>query len=143
MKPGSGQFALYSSIFVTAAILLWQTCQPVLAAGDESAYALHARPSVCVSYNSDEPCTMSLELDWSGPLLPGLCLREQQREQALQCWRNATRGKLDIDFANTADVLYLLQNPATSDSLADTSVKVINRDLRSSRMRRRHVWSIL
>ena len=117
---------------------------PLQAAEDTSnAYVLRVRPSICVSYNSDEPCRMDLQLSWQGPARAELCLRELLRDPLLQCWQNTAGGILDIEFANTVDVSYQLEDNLTSNTLAASSVKVINRDLRTARKRRRHVWSIL
>ncbi len=124
------------------ALLLSLTGGMALAANADPAFTLQAKPSICVSYNNDEPCTMALELSWKGPLKPELCVHELMRSPALQCWQNSVVGSLTLNFANTADVHYLLDEAATNFNLATTTVKVINRDLRSSRTRRRHIWSI-
>lgn len=106
-------------------------------------YVLEVQPSICVSYNADEPCTMAMQVSWQGPEAPEVCLRELLRDPLLECWRNASAGNTELTFVNAADVQYLLQDSASNNSLAVTDVKVINRDLRNSRKRRRHVWSIL
>ena len=115
----------------------------VHAAAADNGYSLQARPSVCVSYDNEQPCTMALELSWKGPARPQLCLYEVPLVQTLHCWLQAGTGSLNLDFTNTVDVIYRLPDAAIQGPLADTNVKVINRDLRSSRKRRRHVWSIL
>ena len=86
---------------------------------------------------------MDLQVNWEGPARGELCLRELMRDPLLQCWLNTESGNVDIKFADTVDVLYQLQDSATQGALAETPVTVINRDLRNSRKRRRHVWSIL
>lgn len=119
----------------------------VLAADSSTAgaYSMQVRPSICVSYNSDEPCTMALRVSWQGPSAAEVCLHELMRDPLLQCWQNSNNGNLDLNFANTGDVQYQLQqgSVATANPVAAADVKVINRDLRNSRKRRRHVWSIL
>lgn len=124
--------------------MLLATTVPLQAAeAAADGYVLRVRPSICVSYNSEEPCRMELQVSWQGPARTELCLRELMRDPLLQCWQNAGTGRLDIEFANNADVSYQLEDGLTSGGLAQSSVKVINRDLRTSRKRRRHVWSIL
>lgn len=115
------------------------------AAEPDATYSLEVRPSICVSYNSDEPCTMALRVSWQGPTSPEVCLQELMRDPLLQCWQNSNSGSLELNFANTSDVQYQLQqgSAVTTGPLAEADVKVINRDLRNSRKRRRHVWSIL
>lgn len=109
-------------------------------AGD---FQLYAQPSICVSYNTDEPCRMSMEVSWQADDAADVCLRDAVEEPMLYCWENTREGSIEIDYANTGDVLYQLVDEASLGVLAETEIKVINRDLRSSRKRRRHVWSIL
>jgi len=75
--------------------------------------------------------------------MTNVCLRDEMLAPVLYCWENASEGTVEVDYANTTDVLYQLIEETTQGVLAEAEVKVINRDLRSSRKRRRHVWSIL
>ena len=52
-------------------------------------------------------------------------------------------GDIDIPWENTGNVVYRLVSMQNNRILADAEVQVISRDLRDSRRRRRHVWSIL
>jgi hypothetical protein len=120
-------------------------CMSASYAADDSAtdYVLAVQPSICVSYNSEEPCTMSMQVSWRGPGTAEICLRELLRDPTLQCWQNATNGSIELSFVNAEDVQYQLHDSASDGPVAVADVKVINRDLRNSRKRRRHVWSIL
>ncbi len=106
-------------------------------------YTLSVRPSICVSYNSDEPCEMSMQVSWEGAAAADVCLRDAMLTPMLQCWQDTDRGSATIAYANTVDVRYQLVEEVSLGVLAEADVKVINRDLRDSRKRRRHVWSIL
>jgi hypothetical protein len=106
-------------------------------------YTLLVRPSICVSYNSDEPCSMSMQVTWEGDGSADVCLRNAMLTPMLHCWENSDRGSVAIDYADTEDVRYQLVDETSLGVLAEAEVKVINRDLRDSRKRRRHVWSIL
>ena len=106
-------------------------------------YTLLVRPSICVSYDSDEPCSMSMQVSWEGAAPADVCLRDASLTPMLHCWQDSNRGSVAIDYANTVDVRYQLVEEASLGVLAEADVKVINRDLRDSRKRRRHVWSIL
>ena len=109
----------------------------------EPDFHLSARPSICVSYDSSAPCTMALELRWQGDATTDVCLREAGADQALRCWESGRAGRLELEYANTENVLYQLVAAGDLSILAEAEIKIINRDLRSSRQRRRHVWSIL
>ena len=107
------------------------------------AYRLFVRPSICVSYDSSAPCTMSMQVSWEGEAPADVCLRDAVAPPMLHCWQDTNRGSVAIDYANTVDVRYQLVEESSQGVLAEAEVKVINRDLRDSRKRRRHVWSIL
>jgi hypothetical protein len=106
-------------------------------------YKLSVRPSICVSYDSEVPCTMSMQVSWEGAALANVCLRDALATPMLHCWEDSSRGSVAIDYSNTIDVRYQLVEETSLGVLAEAEVKVINRDLRDSRKRRRHVWSIL
>ncbi|HWK53579.1 MAG TPA: DUF3019 domain-containing protein [Hyphomicrobiales bacterium] len=106
-------------------------------------YELDIRPSICVSYDSELPCTMSMEVSWKAPTPSAVCLMEVGEDEPLHCWDAATRGSVELAYASHEDLGYELVMAADGTALASADIKVINRDLRSSRSRRRHVWSIL
>ncbi len=110
---------------------------------DAAEWRLSVRPSICVSYDSGQPCTMAMEVRWEADAQADVCLRDALDEPPLHCWENALQGSVEVSYSNTEDVLYQLVEQATDTVLAEAEIKVINRDLRSSRTRRRHVWSIL
>jgi hypothetical protein len=118
---------------------------PVGQASEELAptYKLSVRPSICVSYDSAAPCMMSMQVTWEGEASADVCLRDAVATPMLHCWENSTRGSVAIDYSNTVDMRYQLVEESSLGVLAEAEVKVINRDLRDSRKRRRHVWSIL
>lgn len=126
------------------ALVVLLPAHPGKASEDEApAYKLTVRPSICVSYDSAAPCTMSMQVSWEGAAPADVCLRDTIDTPMLHCWQDTRRGSTTIDYANTVDVLYQLVEESSQGVLAEAEVKVINRDLRDSRKRRRHVWSIL
>jgi len=106
-------------------------------------YNLVVKPSICVSYDSEMPCKMAMQVSWEGRTEADICLREMMQEPQIHCWENASRGSVDIRYPDTADLVYQLVEESSSAVLAEAQVRIINRDLRSARKRRRHVWSIL
>jgi hypothetical protein len=132
----------HSALALGVALLL---AVPAGQASEERApaYTLSVRPSICVSYDSEEPCSMSMQVSWEGDASADVCLRDAMRAPMLHCWENSNRGSVAIDYSNTEDARYQLVEESSLGVLAEAEVKVINRDLRDSRKRRRHVWSIL
>lgn len=130
-------------MWLAAVLACLQPLLPSPAAAQDPQYSLSVRPSICVSYNSDEPCTMSVEAEWQGNAPADICLREGQIVAPLHCWKDSASGSVELEYSSSVDGLYQLIEEASPGVLAETEIKVINRDLRSSRKRRRHVWSIL
>jgi hypothetical protein len=133
----------YFGISALAASLLFASNGSIASEKSASPYRLRVRPSICVSYDSTQPCTMAMEVTWEGDIPADVCLRDPLITPMLFCWKNAREGSINLDYANTTDMVYQLVEEISQGVLAETQVKVINRDLRSSRKRRRHVWSIL
>lgn len=106
-------------------------------------YRLSIKPSICVSYDSEAPCEMLMLVSWEASQNADVCLKQAMQEPDLFCWQNARRGSVDIAYTDYVDLVYQLVEESSSVVLAEAEVMVINRDLRSSRKRRRHVWSIL
>lgn len=113
------------------------------ATAQDERFELKVRPSICVSYDSAAPCVMSMQVSWVGSRMADVCLREAEDAVPLRCWDDAREGQHEVQYADTTDVYYSLVDASTQSVLAETEVVVINRDLRDSRKRRRHVWSIL
>ena len=112
-------------------------------AQDAGEFHLQVRPSICVSYDNEAPCRMSMQVSWQANMTRDVCLLQTGREDALACCDNAREGSTEVQYADTNDVQYQLVDAKSRGILAEADVVVINRDLRSSRKRRRHVWSIL
>jgi hypothetical protein len=106
-------------------------------------FRLVVRPSICVSYDSEAPCEMAMQISWEGMRPVDVCLKESLREPDIFCWQNARTGSVVVAYSDSSDVLYQLVEESSSFVLAEAEVIIINRDLRSARKRRRHVWSIL
>jgi hypothetical protein len=109
---------------------------------DTAGYEVRTQPSICVSYDSTQACTMAFTVSWVAPHESAVCLREADEAEPLHCWDPARSGSIELSYSDTQDVTYQLV-ALDGTLLATTEIKVINRDLRSSRSRRRHVWSIL
>lgn len=135
------QVLLPAMVMLPVLCLLPTAARAQLDAGSE--YRLQVRPSICVSYDSQAPCRMSMAVSWESNRTADVCLLQALRDEPLACWDNAREGSTEVQYADTSDVQYRLVDARSRAVLAETDVVVINRDLRSSRKRRRHVWSIL
>jgi Protein of unknown function (DUF3019) len=116
---------------------------PAGQAQERGEFRLQVRPSICVSYDNETPCRMSMQVSWEATVVSDVCLLQTEQQEPLACWDNASSGATEVQYADTRDVQYVLVTAISRDVLAEADVVVINRDLRSSRKRRRHVWSIL
>ena len=136
LSPDPG---VWLSLFLTLAML----SMPLLAAQTDAFYELEIRPSICVSFDRDEACTMMLQINWQGDSRQEVCLRTDDNDVFITCWNGELAGSAEIPYANTDNVVYQLVSMQNGQVLAEAQVQVISRDLRDSRRRRRHVWSIL
>lgn len=109
----------------------------------DSAYALHVRPRVCVTLASDSLCAMELEVTWSAPVLADVCLKIREEDAALQCWQQQRTGEFAVALERDSNAMLQLLDASLETVLNEVEIAVVNRDLRDSRRRRRHVWSIL
>lgn len=141
MIRSSAQALLRSTIAALACLGLLAATGVV--AQDSAEFRLQVRPSICVSYDNEAPCRMSMQVSWQASVASDVCLLQAQREDALACWDNAREGSTEVQYADTNDVQYRLVDAKSRAVLAEADIVVINRDLRASRKRRRHVWSIL
>ena len=116
--------------------------QKVTLAAEPQSYELSASPLVCVTLGGDTPCEMSLDLAWSAAAADDLCLVLLNTDTVLECWKQARQGRYTLEYSSLEDVALQLVDGA-SQVLDEVEIKVVSRDLRESRRRRRHVWSIL
>jgi hypothetical protein len=114
-----------------------------MGAASDANYELQIRPSICVSYDSGEPCVMMLNISWAGGAGEAVCLNTAADAAYLTCWNNQVAGETELPYEDSGNVVYQLVSMQNNRILAEAEVQVISRDLRDSRRRRRHVWSIL
>jgi len=134
---------------------LWKTIGlvlilfPALTLARESMapYSLQATPSICVAREPEDSCNMQLNIQWQGPMADEVCLHLAQNDEPLQCWQRADEGQLMLAFHSAEDVTLQLLNAADGTVLQQISISVVSRDVRrdvrDTRRRRRHIWSIL
>ena len=142
----------FSSGFTTASRLaslaLLTLCLPTDgrrtdAAEPGAGFDLQVKPQVCVTLDADSPCTMQLQVSWSADTASDVCLRLAQTSAMLECWQQASSGSFDMDFARQTDAVFQLLDADSEAVLQEAGVSVVSRDLRDTRRRRRHVWSLL
>lgn len=106
---------------------------------------LTARPGLClVETIDDEPCVMSVLLDWQA-LTPGdFCLyHSADDELPLQCWNMSQNGGLRHHLSSREHVQYWLKRAGNDKRLAPITVRVVGVNQRNpKRRRRRHPWSV-
>jgi len=105
-------------------------------------YSLQAMPTICVTRDSEEVCTMQLEIRWRGPTTNTVCLHGADSNVPLRCWQDKDEGQVNLAFRSANDVTLQLLS-ADGLVLRQVSISVVSRDVRDTRRRRRHVWSIL
>lgn len=139
----------FIALFFRLFSLLLTACglysMPLLAqpAENQQFYELQIRPSICVSFDGDQPCSMMLLISWEGSSRQPVCLKTESSAELINCWNGDNAGSLELPYESAGNVVYQLISMQNDRRLAFAEVQVISRDLRDSRRRRRHVWSIL
>ncbi len=105
-------------------------------------YTLEVQPSICVTHGSDEPCQMQLTVAWQGES-HDVCLHIAGSDTALHCWESTSQGSVELAFHSADDITLQLVRASGGQVLQETQITVVSRDVRDTRRRRRHVWSIL
>ena len=134
---------LTGMLFASAFVLPSSFSLTTFGATAEDNYALRIRPSICVSYDSEALCTMMLEISWVGGNGEPVCLNTTADDNYITCWSDQVSGAIEQPYEHSGNVVYQLVSMQNNRILADAEVQVISRDLRDTRRRHRHVWSIL
>lgn len=142
IRKTTGADKAWTRIFPAAAWAAHILLAPIpgQAAAHESV-AMEVTPKICVT-RGEQACSMDLEITWAADSPQDLCLRLVNTGAQLECWQQAREGRFLLRYDSLEDVALQLVNGALA-VLGETEVKVVSRDLRDSRRRRRHVWSIL
>lgn len=114
-----------------------------IAANEPDEVELRVRPLVCVTLASDSDCEMALRVSWSTPAASDVCVRLEDGETMLRCWQQRRAGEFEMTLQRRDNAIVQLLDSETSVVLDQAEVTVVSRDLRDSRRRRRHVWSII
>lgn len=103
---------------------------------------LSAQPRLCVIAPDEELCQLQLQLSWMAEHDRDVCLKLAEQAGFLQCWQARRQGDYTVELSRESNISVLLQDAETGQILSQIDIPVIKRDLRDSRRRRRHAWSI-
>ena len=141
-RHSNGQFRRRNFRFAAAIFFaLFPLSQNFTKAAEPPKAELLVSPKVCAG-QAGQPCDMELEVTWSAPSAMDLCLRLRDSGETLECWQQAREGRYTMPFASETSVGLQLVDAALC-VLDEFEIKVVSRELRDTRRRRRHVWSIL
>ena len=112
------------------------------AATNDPAASLRVQPRLCVMTAADEVCVMQLQVVWTTVVERNVCLHLPDQQQTLPCWQAQQAGEFSLTIARAENVSVQLLDEQTREVLSEVEIPVIQRDLRDTRRRRRHAWSI-
>ena len=131
------------AVRLLAAGLLWILTPGSLqaaASGDE--VTMEARPRICVTPAGEQACSVQLLVTWTSTTSRNVCLHLHGRSESLQCWEAQQAGTFSTALAQPENILIQLLDAENLEVLSEIAIPVIKRDLRDTRRRRRHAWSI-
>jgi hypothetical protein len=108
----------------------------------EAGVTLEARPQLCVIAPGEELCIAQMHLQWTAAIERDVCIGFAHQSEFLQCWEGEQRGEHRVDLAHNDNITVRLHDAQSGQVLAELDIPVIKRDLRDTRRRRRHAWSI-
>jgi|GEM_PF-797025 len=120
--------------------LLLPVSIPAVAA--EAGVTLEAHPQLCVIAPGEELCVVQMHLQWTTARERDVCIGFAHQPDFLQCWVGQQRGDHRVDLAYDENITVRLHDAQSGQILAELDIPVIKRDLRDTRRRRRHAWSI-
>jgi len=86
---------------------------------------------------------MDLRLSWTATTASDVCIRIEGGDSMLHCWQQQRGGELEVALQRQDSAVFHLLDTRSLTVLDQAEVTVVSRDLRDSRRRRRHVWSII
>lgn len=141
---------VYSTVWWRALISLLLLLSCVLPGGGRWAataatddYALHVQPRVCVVVANEATCAMQLTVSWTAPATTDVCVKLAHADNTLRCWQQQRLGNVEFELQRSSNTIVQLLDASSNQVLTETEITIVSRELRDSRRRRRHVWSIL
>ncbi|HBN15289.1 MAG: hypothetical protein CMQ46_11620 [Gammaproteobacteria bacterium] len=108
----------------------------------EAGATLDAQPQLCVIAPGEKLCVAQMHLQWTTARERDVCIGFAHQPDFLQCWVGQQRGDHRVDLAHNDNITVRLHDAKSGQILAELDIPVIKRDLRDTRRRRRHAWSI-
>lgn len=113
------------------------------AASPAGGFAMQVRPRLCVLMPGESVCVMQFSVTWSAPAATDVCLTLAGELAPLQCWQAQRDGEFEMRVERRDSTLVQLRDANNDALLLEEQIPIISRDLRETRTRRRHAWSIL
>jgi hypothetical protein len=134
---------LSMAVRLVSVLLFWMGAPALLQAttlGQE--VTLHAQPRICVVPAGEQSCSLQLQVTWTSVTPRNVCLQLHGQSTTLQCWQAQQSGDFSMMLAQTENILIQLLDAQNFEVLSEVGIPVIKRDLRDTRRRRRHAWSV-
>lgn len=140
-KSDTAPFAVGWSMAVRwLAVMMVLMLAPGLLQADE--INLQVQPRICVVAPGEQSCSLQLQVSWTSATLRDVCLHLNGQSDSLQCWQAQQAGTFSIALTQTHNILIQLLDAQNLEVLSELGIPVITRDLRDTRRRRRHAWSV-
>ncbi|MDO8907991.1 MAG: DUF3019 domain-containing protein [Pseudohongiella sp.] len=123
-------------------VLLTGTPASLQAAPNEQGVTLRVQPRICVIPADEQTCSMRILVTWTTANNRDVCLHYAQDTEFLQCWQAQQSGEFSMAVARLENINLHLLDAQTLEVLSEVEIPVIKRDLRDTRRRRRHAWSV-
>ncbi len=128
---------------ILSALVLWMYPTAFLhAESPDDTVSLRVQPRICVMAAGEQTCAMQMLVSWVATSSMNVCLKFPEQVENLHCWQSQQTGEYTVAVSRVDNVSVQLLNAQTGEILSEVEIPVIKRDLRDTRRRRRHAWSI-
>jgi hypothetical protein len=139
----SGAVEIPIAVRLLGVMLLWMLAPALTQATmTDNEVSFHAQPRICVMPAGEQTCSIQLLITWTSVTSRNVCLHFHGHSEHLHCWEAQQAGSFSMALAQTDNIHVQLLDAQTLDVLSTIEIPVIKRDVRDTRRRRRHAWSV-
>lgn len=85
---------------------------------------------------------MQISVTWTADSQMDMCVKLGNQDELLHCWKAQKKGEFSLAVERSENTDIQLVDAQTLQLLSQIQIPVMTRDLRDTRRRRRHAWSI-
>lgn len=143
VHKASEKYTVFKTVGCAMALVLILAATSLHAASPPIGFTMQVRPRLCVLSPGEDVCVMQFSVTWSARAAADVCLTLAGELEPLRCWQERSEGGFEMQIERRESALVQLREANSDTLLLEEQIPIISRDMRDTRSRRRHAWSIL